>query len=60
MEENPTGHRRVATERGWEPETGLPSWRACRAKTNEDAVYAIQSLAAPWVSAGFEHNVRRA
>ena len=60
VEENPTGHRRVATERGWEPETGLPSWRACRAKTNEDAVYAIQSLAAPWVSAGFEHNVRRA
>lgn len=60
VEESATGHRRVATENGWEPETKLPAWRACRAKTNEDAVYAIQSMAAPWVSAGFEHSVRRA
>ena len=60
VEENPTGHRRVATERGWEAETALPCWRACRAKSNEDAQYALQSMAAPWVSAGFQHNLRRA
>lgn len=60
VEESPTGHRRVATERGWEAETSLPPWRACRAVSNDDALQALQSLAAPWVSAGFDHNVRRA
>ena len=60
VEESPQGARRVATEKGWQLEASLPSWRACRAKSPEDARLAMASLADPWVSQGFEHNLKRA
>lgn len=60
VEENPQGHRRVATEKGWEGEKDVAPWRVCRAVSTEDAKRAMLSLADPWVSEGFEHNARRA
>ena len=60
VEENPQGHRRIATERGWQPEENSPPWRAVRAVDAEGAGVIMASLADPWVSAGFEHSLRRA
>ena len=60
VEENAQGIRRVSTEHGWVEERQLPKWRSCRASTPEEARQAMQSLADPWVSAGFEHNLKRA
>lgn len=60
VEENPAGHRRVATEKGWQDEATLPDWRACRARTPEAGRLAMASLGDPWISAGFGHNLTRA
>ncbi len=60
VEENAQGLRRVSTEAGWTEEQKLPKWRACRATSPEEGRQAMLSLADPWVSAGFDHNLRRA
>lgn len=60
VEENLQGNRRVATPQGWQAESALSPWRACRARSPEDARLAMASLADPWVSQGFDHNLRRA
>lgn len=60
VEENAAGARRVYTESGWQPEAELLPWRACRALAVEDVQLAIRSLADPWVSEAFRHDVRLA
>lgn len=60
VEENTQGWRRVSTEAGWTDERQLPKWRACRASNPEEARQAMASLADPWVSAGFDHHLKRA
>jgi len=60
VEENAQGFRRVSAENGWVEEKQVPSWRACRASNPEEARQAMLSLADPWVSAGFDHSLRRA
>lgn len=56
VEEDASGHRRVASAEGWYPESALPGHRACRLRTRDDAAIATASLARPDISGFFKHD----